>query len=170
MRIRIDDMTPADWEAVHAIYRQGIETGHATFEAEVADRTRWEAGHLPQPRLVARAEGTLAGWAALSPVSQRHVYRGVAEVSIYVAASFRGQGIGKALLRALIRASEERGIWTLQAGIFPENVSSIALHRKCGFKTVGRREKIGRITYGPLAHTWRDVILMERRSKVAGID
>jgi L-amino acid N-acyltransferase YncA len=123
----------------------------------------WDRNHLPACRLVARRQGRVVGWAALAPVSRRQVYAGVAEVSLYVAASARGQGVGKALLQALVQASEEAGIWTLQAGIFPENTASIGLHRACGFRTVGIRERLGQ-----LHGVWRDVVLMERRSEVAG--
>lgn len=156
-------MEAAAWPAVRAIYAEGIATGNATFETEVPPWAAWDAAHLPHCRLVAVAGERLFGWAALSPVSGRCVYAGVAEVSIYVAADSRGRGVGKALLRALITASEQAGIWTLQAGIFPENGASLALHRACGFRRVGVRERIGE-----LAGVWRDVVLLERRSTVAG--
>ena len=161
-------MRPADWEAVRAIYQQGIATGNATFESVVPDWTEWDASHLPNCRLVARAFAGLVGWVALSPVSNRRVYGGVAEVSLYVAAAHRGRGIGAALLGELIEESEKAGIWTLQAGIFPENRGSIDLFRRHGFREVGRREKIGKMTFGDFTGQWRDVILMERRSAVAG--
>jgi L-amino acid N-acyltransferase YncA len=156
-------MQTSDWEQVRAVYLQGIETGQATFETEAPDWERWNAGHLSHCRLVARASETIAGWAALSPVSNRRVYSGVAEVSVYVASNFRGRGIGQTLLRALVVCSEQQGIWTLQAGILPENKTSLALHRSCGFREVGRRERIGKLN-----GTWRDVVLLERRSETTG--
>lgn len=161
----IDALQPGDWEAAAAIYRQGIATGNATFEQEAPPWEAWDRGHLEAPRLAARtASGALLGWAALSPVSSRCVYRGVAEVSVYVAQEVRGRGIGRGLLAALVAASEAAGIWTLQAGIFPENTASVALHHRCGFRTVGRRERLGR-----MGGVWRDVLLLERRSAVAGV-
>ena len=161
----IDSMRPEDWENVRAIYLEGVATGQATFETDAPDWERWDAGHLPQCRLVAtNGEGVL-GWAALSPVSRRKVYAGVAEVSVYVAASARGLGVGGALMRALIEASELHGVWTLQSSIFPENHASVALHLKHGFREVGRRERIAR-HHG----VWRDTIVLERRSRVAGVD
>jgi L-amino acid N-acyltransferase YncA len=156
---RIEPMTAADWPYVRAIYQEGLEGGNATFETEAPDWQAWDAGHRPDCRLVARAGGVPIGWAALSPVSRRTVYQGVAEVTVYVAEQARGRGVGKALLQALITASEEAGIWTLQASIFPENEASIALHLVCGFRRVGYRERIGR-----LHGVWRNTILLERRS------
>lgn len=160
----IDAMRPNDWPAVEAIYREGITTGLATFETETPSWERWDAAHRPDCRLVARDGDRVLGWAALSPVSDRCVYAGVAENSIYIAAAARGQGIGKVLLRALIEASEAAGIWTLQTGIFPENAASLALHRSCGFRIVGIRERIGQ-----LHGVWKDVVFLERRSRVVGI-
>jgi L-amino acid N-acyltransferase YncA len=160
----IEKMKEEDWGAVQTIYRQGIATGNATFEADAPKWEGWDKSHLHNCRLVAKAGDQVVGWAALSPISSRCVYSGVAEVSIYVASSARGLGIGKALLRALIEESERAGIWTLQSGTFPENVASIALQKACGFREVGCRERIGQ-----MGSVWRDVILMERRSKVAGI-
>ena len=162
-------MTSDDWEQVRSIYLEGIATGHSTFEADAPDCDEWQSDHLPEPRLVARAGGRVLGWAGLSPASGRRVYSGVAEVSLYVGAQYRGEGIGSALLAALIDASERAGIWTLQGAIFPENTVSLVLVKKHGFREVGRREKLGRMTYGELAGTWRNVILVERRSKVAGV-
>jgi phosphinothricin acetyltransferase len=159
----IDKMKVNDWDNVVSIYREGIATCNATFETDAPVWEKWDKSHLRDCRLVARAEGKVIGWIALSPVSTRCVYSGVAEFSLYVAASTRGIGVGKALLRALIDESESIGIWTLQAGIFPENTTSIALALACGFREVGRRERIGQMD-----GIWRDVILMERRSKVAG--
>jgi len=156
-------MTPDDWESVREIYREGIATGNATFENSAPDWKTWDARHLPSCRWIARAGDTVLGWAALSPVSARAVYAGVAEVSVYVAGRARGCGVGSALLSALVAASGENGIWTLQASIFPENASSIAIHRKSGFRAVGTREAIGFMD-----GRWRDTILMERRSAIAG--
>ena len=155
----IRSLLPDEWSAVRRIYQEGIATGNATFEQAAPEWEEWDAGKLAVPRLVAEMEGAVVGWAALSPTSKRHVYRGVAEVSVYVAASARGQGVGRALLSALVEQSEAAGIWTLQAGIFPENAASVHLHERCGFRIVGRREKIGQM-HG----VWRDVLLMERRS------
>jgi phosphinothricin acetyltransferase len=161
----IGSMRPQDWDFVRAIYLEGIATGQATFETEAPDWERWDAGHSPQCRLVARNGDVVLGWAALSLVSRREVYAGVAEVSVYVAASARGLGVGGALMRALIEASELHGVWTLQSSIFPENHASVALHLKHGFREVGRRERIAR-HHG----VWRDTVVLERRSRVAGVD
>lgn len=161
----IDALHPADWLQVRAIYLAGIATGQATFEQSAPEWERWDRKHLPTCRLVARdGAGHVAGWAALTPYSARAVYAGVAEVSIYVAAAMRGQGVGRRLLAALVAASEAAGIWTLQAGIFPENTASVRLHERCGFRVVGRRERIGQ-----LHGVWRDVLLLERRSAVVGV-
>lgn len=156
-------MEPADWDAVKFICREGIATGNATFETEAPTWKCWDEAHLKEARLVARADGGIVGWAALSRVSSRCVYAGVAEVSIYVAMHARGKGLGKRLLTALVDESEQHGIWTLQAGIFPENTASVGLHEACDFRRVGRREKIGK-----LAGAWRDVLLLERRSRKMG--
>jgi phosphinothricin acetyltransferase len=156
-------MKPEDWKQVRAIYEEGIATGNATFETCSPEWDVWDSKHLGTCRLVARRGDEIVGWAALSHVSSRAAYRGVAEVSVYVGESAKGQGIGSELLSALIEASEIAGIWTVQAGIFSENVASLALHEKHGFRTVGIREKIG-----CLNGQWRDVVLMERRSKKAG--
>ena len=158
-------MQPGDWGQVAAIYQEGIATGHATFETSVPPYEQWDPAHLDVARLVARHGDAIAGWAALSPVSRRRVYAGVAEVSVYVASASRGSGLGRKLLEALIAESERHGIWTLQAGIFPENTASIALHRACGFREVGRRARIGKLN-----GVWRDTVLLERRSPVVGID
>jgi phosphinothricin acetyltransferase len=159
IQIMLEPMGEEDWPAVKAIYEEGIATGLATFETEAPTWETWNEDHLVECRLVARDQGKVVGWAALSPVSGRCVYAGVAEVSVYVAARTRGRGIGKALLRRLVEESEEAGVWTLEAGIFPENVASIAIHKACGFREVGRRDRLGQ-----LAGIWRDVLLMERRS------
>jgi L-amino acid N-acyltransferase YncA len=164
MNFAIQSMTDTDGPAVLEIYRQGILTGNATFETEAPSWEKFTAGHLPHSRLVARDGTGVLGWAALSAVSSRCVYGGVAEVSIYIAESSRGRGIGRALLEELIRQSERNGIWTLQAGIFPENTASIRLHKRYGFREVGRRERIGK-----LGDEWRDTVLLERRSKTVGI-
>lgn len=163
MNYIIEQMTSADWEQVRSIYLEGIRGGHSTFETDAPSWETWDDGHLPTPRLVARSQERILGWAALSPVSRRHVYRGVAEVTVYVAEVARGKGIGRALLEALIAGSETNGIWTLQASIFPENTASVALHRQCGFREVGRRERIAM-----LAGVWRDTLLFERRSTALG--
>jgi len=164
MSFRLEAMAPGDWAEVRAIYLEGIATGDATFETEAPAWERWDASHRPGERFVAREGGAVLGWAALSSVSDRCVYGGVAEVSVYVAAAARGKGIGAALLRQLIDASEEAGVWTLQAGIFPENRGSLALHERLGFRQVGRRERLGK-----LKGVWRDVLLLERRSARAGV-
>ena len=164
MAVRIRPMTPEDWEAVRAIYRDGIATGQATFETEAPTWIDWNRAHLPAPRLVAISSASIVGWAALSPVSARAVYAGVAEVSVYVSATMRGHGVGRLLLERLIEESQANGIWTLQASIFPENAASVSLHRACGFREVGTRERIAKMN-----GVWRDTLLLERRSKaVAG--
>jgi phosphinothricin acetyltransferase len=155
----VDHLQPADWEAVRAIYLEGIATGNATFETEAPEWDAWDDAHLQPCRLVVRDGSKVVGWAALSPISRRAVYAGVAEVSVYIAGSHQGKGIGSRLLRELVSESETEGIWTLQAGIFPENTASIELHRKYGFRKVGTRERIG-VRNG----VWRDVVLMERRA------
>jgi phosphinothricin acetyltransferase len=164
VELAIAAMTPADWDDVRRIYAEGIATGNATLETSAPAWGAWDAGHRKDCRLVARgSDGEILGWAALSPVSERCAYGGVAEVSVYVAAAARGRGVGRALLTELVRASEEAGLWTLQAGIFPENAASIAMHHACGFRTVGVREKLG-----TLGGVWRDVALLERRSARVG--
>jgi L-amino acid N-acyltransferase YncA len=160
--INIEPMTPADWDAVRAIYREGIATGQATFEVEVPSWEEWDAGHHAFGRLVARSGGRVVGWAALGPVSRRPCYAGVAEVSVYVSAGHRGRGVGRRLLEALIAESERHGVWTLQGATFPENEASLRLQRACGFREVGRRERIAQ-----LHGEWRDTVLTERRSRVA---
>jgi L-amino acid N-acyltransferase YncA len=157
--LQVRAMTAEDWPRVRAIYEAGIATGNATFETEAPAWEPWDGAHLEAPRLVASRGGDVLGWAALSPVSDRCVYEGVAEVSVYVDPACAGQGVGTAVLAALVQASEAAGIWTLQTGIFPENEASLALHQRCGFRVVGRRERIGR-----MGDRWRDVMFMERRS------
>jgi phosphinothricin acetyltransferase len=165
MKYVLDEMKDKDWEQVAQIYAEGIKTGIATFQSEVPNFNQWDASHLKCCRIAARLEEKVLGWAALSPVSSRCVYSGVAEVSLYVKQGYRGIGIGEALLKKLIELSEENGIWTLQSGIIRENIKSIFLHGKCGFREIGYREKVGRMSDG----TWHDTILMERRSKTVGV-
>lgn len=166
--VSIRAMTEADGAAVLAIYEEGIATGHATFETGVPDWPAFSAARRPDCRLVAIDGGGVIGWAMVSPTSSRPVYRGVGEVGIYIAAAARGRGVGDALLGGLVLESEAAGIWTLQAGVFPENAASLALHTRHGFRELGRRERIGLMAHGPLAGRWRDVILLERRSWVVG--
>ena len=156
----IRGLRPDDWPAVRTIYEQGIRSGDATFETETPSWERWDATH-PELRLVAERDGSVAGWAALSPASARHCYRGVGEVSVYVAEEARGAGLGRTLLGELVERSEQAGYWTLTAGVFPENEASLALHVKCGFRVVGTQEKLGK-----LDDVWRDVVVLERRSEV----
>jgi phosphinothricin acetyltransferase len=162
--VHVTKMTPKDWDAIRTIYLEGIATGNATFETDAPTWEAWDQGHLRDCRLVARTDDRVVGWAALSPVSGRCVYAGVAAVSVYVAKAARGRGVGKALLHALVEGSESQGFWTLEAGIFPENAASIALHKSCGFREVGRRERIGQMD-----GIWRDTLLLERRSKMVGV-
>jgi L-amino acid N-acyltransferase YncA len=150
-----------DWPAVRSIFEEGIATGQATFETEAPAWEEWDGAHLADVRLVAEEDGEVVGWAALSPYSSRAVYAGVAEESVYVARKARGRGVGRALLEAIVERSEAAGIWTLEAGVFPENRSSVTLHLGCGFRAVGLRERIGRLN-----GEWRDVLLLERRSEV----
>ena len=169
-RTIIRAMTPADAGTVLRIYADGIATGHATFQDTTPSWEAWDSAHSADCRFVATVDGEIAGWVAIAPVSQRPVYRGVAENSIYVSVNHRRLGVGDALMGALVPASEASGYWTLQAGIFPENAASIALHERHGFQRIGVRERIGRMSYGPLAGQWRDVVSLQRRSAVAGID
>ncbi len=158
-------MDENSWNDVARIFKSGIATKNATFENKVPDWTSWDSAHRKDCRLIATVNGKIVGWAALSDVSDRCVYSGVAEVSIYVDKEHWGKGIGDKLLKSLIKESESAGIWTLQAGIFPENESSIKLHQKNGFRIIGIKEKIGKMD-----NKWRDVVLFERRSKVIGTD
>jgi L-amino acid N-acyltransferase YncA len=160
----IREMIREDWPAVRAIYDEGIATGNATFQTESPSWEAWDSDHLPTCRLVAHEADAVLGWAALSTVSGRCVYAGVAEVSVYIAAEARGRGLGKRLLTALVAESEKNEFWTLQAGIFPENRPSLAIHEQCGFRVVGVRDRLGQM-HG----RWRDVILMERRSATVGV-
>ena len=163
MGYTIEKMTDADWDAVRAIYLEGIATRNATFETESPSWDTWNNNHRPDCRLVARSNEKVLGWAVLIPVSRRPVYSGVAEVSVYVAADARGMGVGKALLGSFINASEKTGIWSLQAGLFKENSASITLHKGVGFREIGFQER-----KGSMDGVWRDVLLMERRSQVVG--
>ncbi|MFN0152806.1 MAG: N-acetyltransferase family protein [Gaiella sp.] len=160
-QVTIADLRPEHWPEVARIYREGIETRLATFETEVPTWERWDATHLPEQRFVAERDGSVVGWAALSAVSDRCVYGGVAEASVYVAAAARRGGVGRALLGRLVASSEGAGIWTIQAGIFPENEGSLRVHELAGFRIVGRRARLGQ-----LHGVWRDVLLLERRSDV----
>ncbi len=164
--MKIRNMVPDDWEQVAKIYKEGIATGFATFETKVPDYQNWDSAHLKIGRLIAEDNATLLGWTALSPVSSRCVYGGVAEVSVYVSNEARGKGIGYELMVKLIDASENEGYWTLQSGIFPENKASVKLHEKVGFRFVGKRERVGKTSQG----AWKDNLIFERRSKKVGID
>lgn len=158
-------MTPYDWQDVSAIYAEGIATGVATFEKDIPTHAIWDKAHLKSCRIVAVQGRKIIGWAALSPVSGRCVYGGVAEVSVYVGQDSRGMGVGKHLMNTLIQQSEAAGLWTLQSGIFPENMGSIKLHENMGFRFIGKRERVGRLN-----GIWKDNLLFERRSKAVGLD
>jgi len=161
----IEPMAPEDWEQVRAIYEEGIRSGNATFETSAPDWEQWDRAHLPFCRLVARRAGAVVGWAAVTPISARKAYAGVAEVSLYVSEKAQGKGVGTALQEELTRQSEAQCIWTLQGVVFAENTASLALLKKSGFREVGRRERIGQRD-----GRWRDTILLERRSPVIGKD
>jgi phosphinothricin acetyltransferase len=160
--LTLRELRPDDWPAVRAIYEEGIRGGDATFETETPSWERWHAAH-PELRLVAERDGSVLGWAALSPASARRCYRGVGDVSVYVAEGARGSGLGRALLDELVACSEAAGYWTLSAGVFPENEASIRLHKACGFREVGVRERLGES-----GGVWRNVLLLERRSTLVG--
>lgn len=162
--MQIREMQQSDWEAVATIYGEGIATGYATFEKSIPTYEEWDKAHLKSCRIIAVEHNTILGWAALSPVSSRCVYGGVAEVSVYVDKGHTGKGVGKQLMLELISRSEKNGYWTLQSGIFPENERSIALHKKVGFRYLGTRERVGR-----LDGIWKDNLLFERRSKIVGM-
>ncbi|MDB4045781.1 GNAT family N-acetyltransferase [Amylibacter sp.] len=162
--MKIRTFKKSDFSSVKSIYQQGIDTGNATFQNKAKGWNEWNASFLTNCRIVAELNEEVVGWAALSATSNRTVYNGVAEVSIYIAKNYANYGIGNSLLSKLVSISENEGIWTLQAGIFPENESSIAIHSKNGFKTIGVREKLGKMN-----GAWRDILFMERRSKVVGI-
>jgi len=157
-------MLPNHWEDVKRIFEEGIATGDATFQTSAPTWEEWDSSHLQSCRLIAVDDNKVTGWAALTPVSGRCVYSGVAEVSVYIAGEERGKGVGKLLLQTLIAESEKNNLWTLQAGIFPENTGSIKVHEACGFRLVGRRERIGKMN-----GKWRDTILLERRSNMTGV-
>jgi L-amino acid N-acyltransferase YncA len=162
--MRLRPLLPDDWESVREIFLEGIASGHATFETEAPEWSKWNRAHVPTCRIVAEVNESIVGWAALSRVSARTVYRGVGEVSVYVAERARGMGVGEELLRKLIEESEYSEFWTLQASVFPENAASIAVHERCGFRIVGRRNRIG-----CLNGLWRDSLLLERRSSFIGV-
>jgi L-amino acid N-acyltransferase YncA len=162
--VAIRGLRPTDWPAVAAIYGEGIEAGDATLESAIPPWIQWDAGHRSDCRLVAERDGHVVGWTAISSYSGRSVYSGVAWESVYVAASARGSGVGRALLDALIQASEAAGVWTLLAGVQIENVASLALHERVGFRRIGVQERVGRDPAG----RWRDVVLLERRSPHVG--
>ena len=159
--MEVRDLRSEDWTEVARIYREGIETGNATFETEVPSWEEWDASHLTAHRFVAERDGRVVGWVALLPVSSRECYSGVAEVSAYVSEEARSQGVGRELLTAAVEGAQRDGIWTLQTSVFPENEASLRLLRRFGFREVGRRERIGR-----LHGIWRDTVLVERRSEV----
>lgn len=160
---QLREMTPDDWPDVARIYAEGIATGQATFTTEVPSWGDWDAAHVDEPRLVATDGDRVIGWAALTPVSKRLHYRGVAEVSVYIGDGSRGRGVGYALLRELVARSETAGFWTLMSSIFPENEASLAIHLRCDFRQLGRRERVAQH-----AGVWRDTVLLERRSRVVG--
>jgi len=166
MNYTIEEMKESDWEEVAIIYLEGINTGIATFQKSIPTFEEWNNGHIKSCRLVAKSEGNVLGFAALSLTSSRAVYSGVAEVSIYLGENFRCLGIGHSLMTNLIKLSEENNFWTLQSGIIRANAASIELHKKCGFREIGVREKVGKMNDG----IWHSTVLMERRSKVVGID
>jgi L-amino acid N-acyltransferase YncA len=160
--VNVRELRPDDWPAVRGIYEDGIRSG-ATFETEAPSWEAWDAAH-PDLRLVAERDGAVVGWAALSPYSHRYCYRGVGDVSAYIAESARGAGVGRLLLEELVQRSEKAGYWTLNAGVFPENEASIRLHQSCGFRVIGVRERLGEF-----AGVWRDAVWLERRSRVVGL-
>jgi phosphinothricin acetyltransferase len=162
--MKIRPMSPEDWPAVARIYHEGIATGFATFEKEIPSFENWDKAHIKDCRLIAIDDNSIAGWAALSPVSSRCVYGGVAEVSVYIGKEHWGKGIGKSLLNSLINTSEQAGYWTLQSGIFPQNRGSIKIHEQCGFRLIGCRKRIGK-----LDGVWLDNLIFERRSTIVGI-
>ncbi|PHR15214.1 MAG: N-acetyltransferase [Aequorivita sp.] len=162
--MKLSEISEKNYPEVARIYGEGLQTGTATFETTIPSWEKWDTGHLSFGRILAVEEDSPLGWAALSPVSSRCVYGGVAEVSVYVSDSARGKGVGEFLLKKLIEISEANNIWTLQSGIFRENIASHKLHLKCGFREVGYKEKVGQ-----LHGVWKDNVLLERRSKIVGI-
>ncbi|MEL6250644.1 MAG: N-acetyltransferase family protein [Bacteroidota bacterium] len=165
MEIRIREMISGDWPAVKAIYQKGLDLGYASFETTAPGWEQWDASHLADFRYVAVSSEDILGWVALSRVSAREVYRGVAEVSIYIDPAQSGRGLGKLLMAKVIEESETQGFWTLQSGIFPQNTASIHLHEKMGFRKIGYREKVAKRD-----GIWQDNVLMERRSKKVGLN
>ena len=169
--VTIRPLEPSDWTDVRTIFAEGIATGHATFEAEPPSWEGFDSGKVTHSRFIAADEhGSIVGWVAASPVSARAVYSGVVEHSVYVSHAARGQGIGRILLQAFIDSAEKNGVWTIQSSIFPENAASIGLHSELGFRSIGQRERVAKMTYGPMAGAWRDTVLLERRSQVNGAD
>ena len=167
--VSIVAMTSSDWARVRAIYAVGIATGHATFETEPPSWADFDASRLPDHRLVAvGGSGQVLGWTATAAVSDRCVYQGVVDHAVYVDSAAHRRGVGRLLLEALAASTEAAGIWTIQSGVFPENAASLALHAAAGFRVVGRRERLGLMTYGPMAGRWRDVLAIERRSPLVG--
>lgn len=166
MNYSVQEMKAENWKDVARIYMEGINTGKATFQCEIPSFEEWDKNHMKVCRLIAYDGKNVLGWTALSPTSSRCAYRGVAEVSIYIGKAYRGKGVGKSILSTLIKLSEENGIWTLQSGIIRENDASIALHKSCGFREQGIRERVSKMPNG----VWHDVVLMERRSNVVGIN
>lgn len=166
MEYKIDEMKSSDWEQVKNIYLEGIKTNIATFQTEAPTWEEWNNSHISSCRLIARSQNDILGWIALSPTSSRYCYRGVVEVRIYIGEKYKGQGVGMTLLQHLVKLSEENGFWTLYSSIIRENSASIALHKKCGFREIGIREKIAKGSDG----IWHDVVLMERRSRVVGVN
>jgi L-amino acid N-acyltransferase YncA len=165
--VTVVPLTAEHWPEVERIYRAGIATGHATFESEPPTWEAFDGSRLADQRLVALdTDGRVVGWAAATPVSDRCVYAGVVEHSVYVDPAAQGRGVGRLLLDALAASTEAAGIWTIQSGVFPENEASLAVHAAAGFRVVGTRERVGRMTYGVLAGRWRDVVMVERRSPV----
>lgn len=163
--MRFETISPTNYPEVALIYEEGIATGNATFQNKAYSWDEWDKAHLRHSRIVGIMDEQVIGWAALSPVSSRCVYEGVAEAGIYIRSTARGKGAGYSLLQKLIESSEQNGIWTIQSGIFQENIASLKLHGKCGFRTVGFREKIGQM-HG----AWRNTILLERRSQKVGAE
>lgn len=166
MEYKIEEMKPSDWDQVREIYLEGIRTGLATFQTEVPNWEEWDKGHLEACRLVARLDDEVMGWVALSPSSSRCCYSGVVEASIYINEKYRGKGLGRILLTEVIKQAEENGIWSIYSSIIRENTKSIEMHKRCGFREVGIREKIAKMPSG----IWHDIVLMERRSKLVGIN
>ncbi|GMA32085.1 GNAT family N-acetyltransferase [Litorihabitans aurantiacus] len=164
--VRLAPLDASHWEQVHAIYAAGIAGGHATFSDTPPTWTTFDHDKLPILRTVALDDdGSVVGWLACRPHSDRLVFVGVLEVSIYVHPDHRRHGVGHALLTNLVHESERAGFWTLQSSVFPENTASIALHSSLGFRVLGTRERVGKMTHGPMAGVWRDLVVLERRSE-----